>query len=71
MRPSFHDVVLDYYKSGASKTQRFGQFFINYYLGDDNVPWPELFYEADIVKAMTIVAHYYKTGEEWQTDSER
>lgn len=45
--------AVEYYRSGANKTQRFGQFYCNQYLG--GTPWPELFYEADNAKAILML----------------
>ena len=56
------EVLVEYYKRGAHKTLRFGQFYINYYLGDDNVPWPELFYERDLKKAQEMILTYLNEG---------
>lgn len=47
--------LVEYYKTGAHKTQRFGQYFINYYLPAEYSPWPELFYERDNDKAMQVL----------------
>lgn len=44
----------EYYRSGADKTQRFGQFYINNYMPASTV-WPELFYEEDTEKALNIM----------------
>lgn len=44
----------EYFRSGAHKSQRFGQFYINRYMPSDTV-WPELFYEKDSEKALYMI----------------
>lgn len=51
------EVLVEYYKSGASTTQRFGQFYCNRYLPIGK-SWPELFYERDLVKAQDMIFTY-------------
>lgn len=46
--------AVEYYNSGADKTQRFGQFYINTYMPADT-NWPELYYEEDSAKAVLII----------------
>ena len=54
------EVLVEYYKSGASKTLRFGQFYhIRYIL---EKPWPELFYEQDLKKAQEMILTYLDEG---------
>lgn len=48
------EIALAYYRSGADKTLRFGQFYINKYK-PDGTAWPELFYETDNSKAMDMI----------------
>lgn len=48
------EAALEYYRSGADKTQRFGQFYYNRYIHDGQ-PWPELFYETDNAKAIEMI----------------
>lgn len=57
-----HVVLLEYYRTGANKTLRFGQFFYNRYIHDGK-PWPELFYERDMNKAVAMVADWYASQE--------
>ena len=52
------EVLVEYYKSGASTTQRFGQFYCNRYLPLRLTPWPELFYEQDLKKAQELILTY-------------
>lgn len=54
MRNPIAEAVVEYYRSGADKTQRFGQFYINRYMPASTV-WPELFYEEDNEKALNIM----------------
>lgn len=51
------EIALAYYRSGAHKTLRFGQFYINKYKSDGTA-WPELFYETDSAKAMDMIMDY-------------
>jgi hypothetical protein len=46
--------AVEYFRSGAHKSQRFGQFYINRYMPSDTV-WPELFYEKDTKKALELI----------------
>lgn len=52
------EIALEYYRSGHDKTQRFGQYFVNYYVKNIHLPWPELFYETDNAKALEIAILY-------------
>jgi len=54
MRNPIGEAAVEYYRSGADKTQRFGQFYINYYMPSDTV-WPELFYEKDSKRAVELI----------------
>ena len=54
MRNPVAEAAVEYFRSGADKTQRFGQFYINNYMPSDTV-WPELFYEEDSQKALYIL----------------
>lgn len=46
--------AVKYFRSGAHKTQRFGQFYINNYM-PSGTDWPELFYEEDNDKALYMI----------------
>lgn len=59
----YHRAAVEYVRSNAQKTQRFGQFFINYYMPGDTV-WPEVFYEPDVFRAMEIIAAQYAAQKE-------
>ena len=48
------DAAVQYYRTGAHQTQRFGQFYINNYMPAGTV-WPELFYEEDNAKALELI----------------
>ena len=54
MRNPIGEAAVEYYRSGADKTQRFGQFYINRYMPATTV-WPELFYEEDSAKALKMI----------------
>lgn len=49
------DALIQYYKNDAEKHQRFGQYFVNYFLPREYTPWPELFYEKDTRKAVDLL----------------
>lgn len=46
-------ILLEYYsKESHVKHLRFGQWFCNHYIAE---PWPELFYQTDIAKAIATI----------------
>lgn len=51
------DAAMKYYSTGADKTQRFGQFFVNTYMPPDTI-WPELFYEENNLKVVTMIVDH-------------
>lgn len=51
------DAAMKYYSTGADKTQRFGQFFVNTYMPPDTI-WPELFYEENNLKVITMIVNH-------------
>lgn len=64
--PKVEDVgpaVVSYYRDGYSKTQRFGQFFVNNYVPEQFLPWPELFYQTDDEKALRTILDFVEKGE--------
>ena len=52
------EVAVTYYRDGHDKQQRFGQYFINHYVPVEHLPWPELFYEEDNGKCITMISEY-------------
>jgi hypothetical protein len=46
--------LVEYYRSGRSTHQRFGQYYINNHW-TRGIPWPELFYETDTAKAIQMI----------------
>jgi hypothetical protein len=60
--PSIGEIAARYFREGHDKTQRFGQFFINYYMPSDTV-WPELFYEEDDTAAVEAVIQYLQDNQ--------
>ena len=54
MRNPIAEAAVQYYRTGANKTQRFGQFYIINYMPADT-EWPELFYEEDSAKALKLI----------------
>ena len=66
--------ALEYYRSGAHKSQRFGQFYYNRYIHDGK-PWPELFYETDAAKCIEMICEreeaerFRREKEQWEQGS--
>ena len=48
-------LLQNYYAGGHNKHERFGQYFVNRYISQ---PWPELFHERDVVKAVRVVEQW-------------
>ncbi len=55
-------VIYKYHKSGAAKSQRLGQYFINQHVPSEDLPWPELFYEKDDDTCIRMMVEYVHSG---------
>ena len=55
-------VILKYHQSGAARTQRLGQYFINQHVPSEDLPWPELFYEKDDYQCIQMMVEYANNG---------
>jgi len=59
----FHEklskAAVEYYRTKAHKSLRFGQYFVNHYLPDEYLPWPALFYETDSAVALAMLCERF------------
>mgnify|MGYP006425599067 CR=1 FL=1 len=53
----FNTIIKEYFDS--CEDLRFGQFFVINYVDKNATPWPELFYEKNIKKAIDKAYQYF------------